>query len=124
MANTRDFYLRDENDPSFDSDQIEVYDELEACINQVKMTLLTNKGEVLGEPDFGIQIENYLFDFDINPYLLSDEANGQISKYVSESKKREVKVSPYYTTDERGNKLYILNINIEEKRSPYSILYG
>ena len=119
MANTRDFYLRDENDPSFNLDQIEVYDELEACINQVKMTLLTNKGEVLGEPDFGIQIENYLFDFDINPYLLSDEANGQISKYVSESKRRGVKVNPYYTTDERGNKLYVLNINIEEKRSPY-----
>tara|TARA_B100000287_G_scaffold429451_1_gene482826 strand:- start:861 stop:1235 length:375 start_codon:yes stop_codon:yes gene_type:complete len=123
MANVRDFYTRTEEDPKFREDQVEVYDELEACITQVRMTLLTNKGEVLGESDFGIQVEKYLFDFDLNPYQLSDEANSQINKYVSESKRRKIGVSPYYTEDNRGNKQYVLNINIDGTKSPYSILY-
>lgn len=124
MANVRDFYTRDENDPKFRPDQVEVYDELEACITQVRMTLLTNKGEVLGESDFGIQVEKYLFDFDLNPFQLADEANSQVSKYVSESQRRKIGISPYYTTDSNGNKLYVLNINIDGKDSKYSILYS
>ena len=119
MANIRDFYTRDENDPKFRPDQVEVYDDLEACITQVRMTLLTNKGEVLGEPDFGIQVEKYLFDFD-----LSDEANSQVGKYVSESKRRNITLSPYYVDDEKGNKQYVLNINIDGRNSKYSILYS
>tara|TARA_Y100000385_G_C12774423_1_gene500703 strand:- start:223 stop:597 length:375 start_codon:yes stop_codon:yes gene_type:complete len=124
MANIRDFYTRDENDPKFRPDQVEVYDDLEACITQVRMTLLTNKGEVLGEPDFGIQVEKYLFDFDLNPFQLSDEANSQVGKYVSESKRRNITLSPYYVDDEKGNKQYVLNINIDGRNSKYSILYS
>lgn len=124
MANVRDFYTRSEEDPKFREGQVEVYDELEACITQVRMTLLTNKGEVLGESNFGIQVEKYLFDFDLNPFQLADEANSQINKYVSESKRRKIGVSPYYTEDNRGNKQYILNINIAGEKSQYSILYN
>lgn len=124
MANVRDFYTRTEGDPKFRPDQVEVYDELEACITQVRMTLLTNKGEVLGESDFGIQVEKYLFDFDLNPFQLADEANSQVGKYVSESKRRNITLNPYYIDDEKGNKQYILNINIDGRNSQYSILYS
>ena len=121
MANVRDFYTRTEGDPKFRPDQVEVYDELEACITQVRMTLLTNKGEVLGESDFGIQVEKYLFDFDLNPFQLADEANGQVGKYVSESKRRNITMNPYYINDEKGNKQYVLNINIDGRNTQYSI---
>ena len=123
MANIRDFYMRPENDPKYREDQIEIYDEIEACIDQVKMTLLTNKGEVLGEPNFGIQPEKYLFEFDLNPINLTDDALTQIEKYVSESKKRKVTVKPSYTTDERDRKVFALQIGIDGRRSPFAILY-
>jgi hypothetical protein len=123
MANIRDFYMRPENDPKYREDQIEVYDEIEACIDQVKMTLLTNKGEVLGEPNFGIQPEKYLFEFDLNPINLTDDALTQIEKYVSESKKRKVTVKPSYTTDERDRKVFALQVGIDGRRSPFAILY-
>lgn len=123
MANTRDFYMRDENDPLFRPDQIEVYDEIEACVNQVRMTLLTRKGEVLGEPGFGLDIEGYLFDFELDPFGLSDEAQAQVYSYVSESKKRRVFIEPSYTTDERQRKMYVLKISIDGRRNPYAILY-
>ena len=73
MANFRDIYIKSEEDPGFRPDQVEVYDELEAVLQQIKMTLFTNKGEVLGEPDFGLQVEKYLFEFSVNPFLLTNE---------------------------------------------------
>jgi hypothetical protein len=119
----RDFYMRSESDPRFRPDQIEVYDEIEACINQVKMTLLTRKGEVLGEPQFGLQIEQYLFDFEIEPTRLSEEAQSQVTSYVTEAKKRNIRIEPGYSQDEKGREIFILKIDINGRRSPFAILY-
>lgn len=115
--------MRSENDPKFRDDQIEVYDDLEACINQVRMTLLTNKGEVLGEPEFGLEMEKYLFDFELDPFVLSDSAHEQVNAYVTESRKRNIKITPSYTEDEKGRKIYALQISIDESKSPYAVLY-
>jgi len=123
MANIRDFYMRPESDPKYRPDQVEVYDEIEACINQVKMTLLTNKGEVLGEPNYGIEPEKYLFEFELDPFKLSDDANAQIQDYVSEAKKRSVSVKPQYTTDEKDRKIYILQVDISGRQSPFAVMY-
>jgi len=124
MANIRDFYMRTETDPLFREDQIEVYDEIEACVNQIRMTLLTRRGEVLGEPDFGLEIESYLFEFEVNPFNLSDAAHGQVSTYVSESKKRKVTIEPGYTTDDRDRKIFALKFSIDGRRNPYAVLYN
>ena len=123
MANIRDLYMRPEGDPSYIPDQIEVYDEIEATVNQVKMTLLTNKGEVLGEPLFGLSIEKYLFDFEIDPFILSEDAQSQITKYVSESKKRKIKVTPSYMLNSKEQKVYALKIDIDAMANPFAILY-
>lgn len=123
MADVRDFYMKSEVDPSFREDQIEVYDDVEACINQISMTLLTRKGEVLGEPDFGLELESYLFDFDLDPFGLSDSAQAQVYTYIPESKKRKITVEPSYTTDERDRKIYVLKFSVDGRRNPFAILY-
>ena len=56
MADVRDFYMRSESDPQFRKDQLEVYDEIEATVDKIKMTLGTKKGEVLGEYNFGDKV--------------------------------------------------------------------
>lgn len=123
MADIRDFYMRGKGDPKYDPSQIEVYDEIEASINQVKMTLLTNQGEVLGEPNFGIQAERYLFEFEADPFALSEYANVQLQKYVGEARKRKINAIPQYITDEKDRKIYVLQVNIDGRRSPFAVLY-
>jgi phage baseplate assembly protein W len=124
MAQTRDFYLREENDPAFRPSQLEVYDDLESTIQQVKMTLFTRKGEVLGEPDFGINIEKYLFEFSISPFSLSNEAESQINKYVSETRKRKITTRPASYNDDRSNReIFVLLIDIPELKKPLSVFY-
>jgi hypothetical protein len=123
MANVRDFYMRTEEDPQFIPDQVEVYNELEAGVNQVRMTLLTRKGEVLGEPNFGLEVDKYLFEFELDPYGLAEEANSQIQSYVSESRKRQFSVSPGFLTDERDRRIYVLQIKVDEQKTPFAVLY-
>lgn len=124
MAQLRDFYTRQENDPAFRPEQFEIYDDLESALQQIKMTLFTRKGEVLGEPDFGVDTEKYLFEFDIDPFALTKEAGAQINKYVSEGRKRSITVRPASYADTKSNRdIFVLLIDIPELKTPLSIFY-
>ena len=50
----QEFYFRDETDPNYVEDTYRVSDELESLIYQIRMTMGTTQGEVLGEPGFGV----------------------------------------------------------------------
>ena len=124
MAQLRDFYTRTLEDPKYLGDRLEVSDELESAIQQVKMTLFTKKGEVLGEADFGLNMEGYLFEYSINPTSLSQEATGQINKYVSEARKRQISVSPSIYQDEKANRdIFVLLVNIPELKNSFAMFY-
>jgi len=51
----------------------------------VRLILFTNRGEVLGSPDFGMDLEEYLFDFDVNEGLIRDRFYAQIAKFIPET---------------------------------------
>lgn len=124
MAQLRDFYLRETNDPAFRPGQLEVYDDLESMIQQIKMTLFTQRGEVLGEPNFGVEVEKYLFEFSVDPFALTREAAAQINTYVGETKKRPITVKPATYADDRANRdIFVLLINVPEIKGDLSIFY-
>ncbi len=124
MAQLRDIYLSPESDPAYRPDQLEVYDEIESTLQQIKMTLFTRKGEVLGDYNFGLEVDKYLFEFSIDPFILSREAQNQIDVYVLESKKRTIAVSPASYSDERaGREIFVLLIDIPELKTPLSVFY-
>jgi hypothetical protein len=50
----RDFYIVSDFEPGYDPNKLEVSSDLESTIQQIKMTLFTRKGEVLGDPGFGV----------------------------------------------------------------------
>ena len=124
MAKTvRDFYMRSEEDPNYKKGILEVSDNTEEAISQVKMTLLTEKGSVLGDPDFGLDVNKYLFDFDVDPFGLSNDANNQIDKYVSASKLKNITVTPSKFTDDKDRDVFVLEIGIDGD-NPFGIFYG
>jgi phage baseplate assembly protein W len=124
MANLRDFYLRTEDDPQFENDRIEISDDLESAIQQIKMTLFTNKGEVLGEPDFGVDIDKYLFDYSLDPDAIASEATIQINKYAGEVKKRKITVTPTIYADSVSNRdIFVLMVNLPEQKDPIAVFY-
>lgn len=124
MAKTvRDFYMRSEEDPNYKKGILEVSDDTEEAISQIKMTLLTEKGSVLGDPNFGLDVNRYLFDFDVDPFGLSNDANSQIDNYVSASKLKNITVTPSKFTDDRDRDVFVLEIGIDGD-NPFGIFYG
>ena len=122
MSTIRDFYTRTQDDPKYTSGIIENSDSLEETIAQIKMTLLTNKGEVLGEPNFGIEVNKYLFEFDIDPFQLSSEASSQIDSFVTGSNIYDIKVKPSRYSDDKDRDVFVLGIDITGEDS-FGIFY-
>ena len=77
-----DLYLRIPTDPNYDPQEIEVDDNLQNLLQQIEMILTTRKGDVLGDPDFGANLEDYLWT-NYSSGQIQTEVNSQISKYCS-----------------------------------------
>lgn len=79
----KDLYLRDKSDPKFKSNRIEITSELQLVLNQIRMILLTNKGEVLGDYEFGLDLQKYLFEFHLDEEKIKQDFLTQVSKYIT-----------------------------------------
>lgn len=95
-----DFYFRAPGDPNYSENKLSSTDDVENTIEQIRMTLLTRKGEVLGEPDFGLDVTKYLFEFEGTPLsVLEKEADGQIHEYITMSKIYTIKADAFVLDD-------------------------
>ena len=123
MSTLKDFYMRSDGDPKYKKGILQVSDETEEAVSQIKMTLLTEKGEVLGEPEFGLDVNKYLFDFETDPFGLSNQATSQVERYVSASKFKNIEIKPSKFTDDRDREVFVLEVNINGD-NPFGIFYG
>jgi hypothetical protein len=87
----RELYMRDPTDPNYKSGILEINDEVDMLVSQIKMILYTKPGEILGAPDFGIALEDQLFVFNINEYALRSMLFDQVTKFVPLSEKYHIK---------------------------------
>ena len=78
----REIYNRDPEDPEYNPYQLETTDPVEICIGQIKMMLLTNKGEVLGDPKFGLNMEDLVFNLNLSESSIKKEIDLYLSVYV------------------------------------------
>ena len=78
----REIYNRDPNDLTYNPYQLEVTDLVEICIGQIKMVLLTNRGEVLGDPQFGLNMEELVFSMGLSESSLRSQIDFYLQVYV------------------------------------------
>lgn len=78
----RDIYMRDLSDPNYKEGILEVSDQIEMLIAELKMMLYTNRGEVLGAPDFGANLEEMLFNFGLNEFSIKQMLRDQTAKFI------------------------------------------
>jgi hypothetical protein len=76
-----EIYNRDPGDFGYKEGIIETTDPIEICIGQLKMLLLTNKGEVLGDPEFGISLDELVFSLELSETSIKKEIDFQINTY-------------------------------------------
>ena len=62
----KELYLRDPSDPLYTANTLEHSSELDNLIGQIRMILFTNQGDVVSAYDFGFNLEDKLFLFNLS----------------------------------------------------------
>jgi|JI61114BRNA_FD_contig_31_5616341_length_664_multi_2_in_0_out_0_2 phage baseplate assembly protein W len=88
---SREIYTRDPNDPNYKEDSLETSDEIETLLGQLRMILLTNRGEIIGAPNFGVSLEETIFSLDYNEYAIRSALNDQLLMFCPLANKFDVK---------------------------------
>jgi len=105
-----DFYVRTIGDPNYDQAKIHSESELAQLIGQIETMLFTNKGEVLGDPEFGANLEDLIYSLNYNEGQIQEVIDRQMGLYIPLARKYDVKtVVEFY----RGAVRDIAQINIE-----------
>lgn len=78
----RDIYALAEDEPRYKSNVMEVLNPLDSIIQQIDILLFTKKGDVLLIPDFGCNLEEYLFETTWNEEIIKNEVLTQINTYI------------------------------------------
>jgi len=80
-----EIYCKNPRDPQYVYQQLETSNPIEALLTKLRMIMFTNRGEILGEPDLGLDLEYHLFELNFNSFQLQQNFLGQVAKYVPEA---------------------------------------
>ena len=108
-----DIYGRDPEASNYNSTQLEVNDELNDLILKIENTLFTRKTEVLGDTNFGANLDDLVFSLVLNEGAIKNSIMTQISNYcvVGDGRfKVNVQVQ-FFTIPERDGAFIDIYIN-------------
>lgn len=88
-----DFYTRKEDQSKYINDVLEIDDELSILITQIENLLFTRKTQILGQKDFGINLEDLLFTLKKNESEIKTAVLNQIYAYCPLAVKYRVDVA-------------------------------
>jgi len=87
-------YIRDNTDPKYDWRIVENKGgDLDELIAKIKIILYTRKGQVLGVPDLGMDLEKYLFNKFVNTSDIRNQFYAQLSAFVPEAQDYNVQIN-------------------------------
>lgn len=85
VPNLNDFYIKSKETGGIYSDTEIIEDDLvKVIVQKYLMLIYTNKGEVLGNPDFGCNLEELIYQTSINEDGIRDIINEQIYFFIPE----------------------------------------
>lgn len=106
-------YIRNPDDPNFIPGNIEISSDLEMFIQQIEMVLMTEQGEILGQPDFGANLEYYVHSLNISAGRIKTLVTSQIVQFCPLSSKFPFNVDmSFYKGDVKD--IGLLEIEIDD----------
>ena len=112
-----EIYIRTENDPYFVPGIIDYSNDVENVISQIRMILGTKNGQVLGDYDFGVDLEYAVFKTKRSASELEEGIMKQIGTYVKKPSGITVSCSVNFGKDERGDDYSVIDIYINGVKS-------
>jgi hypothetical protein len=99
MFDYTDFYITNTNEPTFNKYQIVEDDIISVIIQKYKLILFTNKGEVMGDPNFGGDLEYFLFQTKVSNDYVKNNLINQINNYIPELTNMNYYIDLVFTQD-------------------------
>ena len=109
-----ELYIKDTINPNYDPLQLQVDEEISMLLTQIEVMLFTRKGEVLGDTDFGANLEDYVYSFMYNESMLTTVITNQLSRYIPLAAKYNTVVSVNMMQETERNLMFI-DIIIDNK---------
>jgi hypothetical protein len=108
-----DIYSRDAESVKYNQKVIEVSDELSQLILKIENTLFSRKGDVLGAPNFGCNLDDLIFSLVFNEAVIKQRIVSQIQMYcLPDDTKFSIDVQvKFFSTLERNGALIDIYIN-------------
>lgn len=112
MIDFIDFYIKYPEHPSYLPNKITEDDVINVIIQKYEMILFTNQGEVLGDPEFGGNLEELLYETKVSAAYVENQLNEQILRYIPEIADIGYKLEAVFAED-INNYQEMLFINFE-----------
>lgn len=79
-----DIYTKRNIEVNYRDDKLDESDLLRIYVQKIKMILFTRKGEIVGDNNFGVDLERLLFKKNLNNDQIKTEIQDQIGQYCAE----------------------------------------
>lgn len=80
----KDFYIGYPGHPRFRTPELIEDDVIRVIIQKYEMIIFTNKGDLLGEPDFGASLSELLHETRLSADVIEQDLHYQIQSYIPE----------------------------------------
>lgn len=104
-----------EESPRYSPTALEIHDRLVNLIQKIEILLYTPKGSLLAQPDFGVDLEKYIFETKVSADYIRNEINMQLWQYVLSSEDSMYQVScdvNFYQRTEESSFMCVVDIYI------------
>ena len=113
----KEIYIRTPNDPNFVPNIIDYSNEVESTLSQLKMILGTNKGDVFGTYDFGLDLNYLVFGTKLPKEEIRQRLLDQIVSYGNISKNISLDIDINFGQSGNGYDYAIIDITINGKKT-------
>ena len=112
----REIYNRSPQDPNYVYGVLEHSDPIESIVSKIKMIFGTTQGQVLGDLNFGVGLEDLIFETRINKLELEEKIKVQISEYIDEAKDYKIEPRVSFGKANEGYDYAVIDIFINDQK--------
>jgi len=114
-VNFIDYYIGYPGHPRFKTPDIIEDDVIRVIVQKYEMVLFTNKGDLLGDPNFGANLEELLHETRLSAEVIEADIRAQIADYIPEIDNIEYDLKVEFLEDpERYQEYMVIGFRIKD----------
>ena len=118
----KEIYIRSHRDPHFEPGIVDFENEIESVITQIRVVLGTKPGDVLGNQNFGIDLDYLVFNTVKNVQDVKKQIKEQLDLYVIPGKNITIDVDINFGNSGKGYDYALVDIILNGRKALGSLV--